>query len=149
MEVSAGCRTVPNFLSKQLSVAYFVAVGSGRFGSFSTGREIIRLMRSSVLKSRPSAFVVLPLAFYPDESSRGGGRAQYGGLPGSPRIVAHECAHVEENAARERQFPGILLDQTPAGYVRLLERQFAEAFWCEYAVCRVSRGTRNSASERT
>jgi len=53
-------------------------------------------------------------------------------------IVAHECAHVEENAARERQFPGILLDQTPAGYVRLLERQFAEAFWCEYAVCRIS-----------
>ncbi|RWO23175.1 MAG: hypothetical protein EOS10_34245 [Mesorhizobium sp.] len=45
---------------------------------------------------------------------------------------------MEENAARERQFPGILLDQTPAGYVRLLERQFAEAFWCEYAVCRIS-----------
>lgn len=53
-------------------------------------------------------------------------------------IVAHECAHVDENAGRERQFPGILLDQTPAGYVRLLEWQFAEAFWCEYAVCRIS-----------
>lgn len=46
---------------------------------------------------------------------------------GALAIVAHECAHVEENATRERQFPGILLDQTPAGYVRLLERQFAEA----------------------
>lgn len=53
-------------------------------------------------------------------------------------IIAHECAHVAEHADRERQFPGILLDQTPASYIRLYEQQFSQAFWCEYAVCRAS-----------
>jgi hypothetical protein len=63
-------------------------------------------------------------------------------------IVAHECAHVGENASREGQFPGILLDQTPAGYIRLLERQFSQAFWCEYAVCRISAPFARSEEKR-
>lgn len=63
-------------------------------------------------------------------------------------IVAHECAHVEEHAQRERQFPGILLDQTPASYIRHYEQEFSEAFWCEYAVCRASARFARSEEQR-
>jgi hypothetical protein len=51
-------------------------------------------------------------------------------------LVAHECAHVEEHAVRDRQFPGILLNKRVEGYVQAYLQQFSESFWCEYAACR-------------
>lgn len=53
-------------------------------------------------------------------------------------IVCHECAHVEEHADRERQFPGVLIGYRARTYIGKLEQQFAESFWGEYAVCRAS-----------
>lgn len=53
-------------------------------------------------------------------------------------IISHECAHVEEHADRDRQFPGVLLGYRATDYVGKLEQQFAESFWGEYAVCRAS-----------
>jgi len=53
-------------------------------------------------------------------------------------LIAHECAHVEEHARRNRQFPGTLLNEESLGFVPACLRQFSEAFWCEYAVCRAS-----------
>jgi hypothetical protein len=50
-------------------------------------------------------------------------------------LVAHECAHVEEHAVRDRQFPGILLNKRIEGYVQAYLQQFSESFWCEYAPC--------------
>lgn len=55
-------------------------------------------------------------------------------------IIAHECAHVAENASREDHFPGIHF-RPPAGhFIRDHEQHFAEACWGEYAVCRMSAG---------
>lgn len=53
-------------------------------------------------------------------------------------LVAHECAHVEEHAVRDRQFPGVLLNKRVEGYVQAYLQQFSEAFWCEYAACRLA-----------
>ncbi|MBM6595416.1 hypothetical protein [Microvirga pudoricolor] len=52
-------------------------------------------------------------------------------------LIAHECAHVEEHALRERQFPGTLLNKIE-GAVPALLQQFSESFWCEYATCRAA-----------
>ncbi|NTH16655.1 hypothetical protein G6L99_31575 [Agrobacterium rhizogenes] len=53
-------------------------------------------------------------------------------------IVSHECAHVEEHAERDRQFPGVLIGYRAEDYIGKLEQQFSESFWGEYAVCRAS-----------
>ena len=53
-------------------------------------------------------------------------------------LVAHECAHVEEHAVRNRQFPGTLLNKRVEGYVPAYLQQFSESFWCEYAACRLA-----------
>ncbi|WP_259664070.1 MULTISPECIES: hypothetical protein [Rhizobium] len=53
-------------------------------------------------------------------------------------IICHECAHVEEHADRDRQFPGVLVGYRARTYIGKLEQQFAESFWGEYAVCRTS-----------
>ncbi|WKL23433.1 hypothetical protein QYR00_23155 (plasmid) [Agrobacterium tumefaciens] len=55
-------------------------------------------------------------------------------------IIAHECAHVEENAFREDQFPGIHFRPPTGHFIRDHEQHFAEACWGEYAVCRLSAG---------
>lgn len=53
-------------------------------------------------------------------------------------IIAHECAHVEENAFREDHFPGIHFQPPSGHFIRDHEQHFAEACWGEYAVCRLS-----------
>jgi hypothetical protein len=53
-------------------------------------------------------------------------------------IICHECAHVEEHADRDRQFPAVLVGYRASTYMGKLEQQFAESFWGEYAVCRTS-----------
>lgn len=55
-------------------------------------------------------------------------------------IIAHECAHVEENAFRDDQFPGIHFRPPTGHFIRDHEQHFAEACWGEYAVCRLSAG---------
>nr|WP_313533820.1 hypothetical protein [Brucella anthropi] len=55
-------------------------------------------------------------------------------------IIAHECAHVEENAFREDNFPGVHFERPSGDFIRDHQKHFAEACWGEYAVCRLSAG---------
>ncbi|WP_440980782.1 hypothetical protein [Shinella sumterensis] len=55
-------------------------------------------------------------------------------------IIAHECAHVEENAYREDHFPGVHFQRPSGQFIRDHQQHFAEAWWGEYAVCRMSAG---------
>jgi hypothetical protein len=55
-------------------------------------------------------------------------------------IIAHECAHVEENAYREDHFPGVHFWRPSGHFIRDHQQHFAEAWWGEYAVCRLSAG---------
>jgi len=55
-------------------------------------------------------------------------------------IIAHECAHVEENAYREDHFPGVHFRRPSGQFIRDHQQHFAEAWWGEYAVCRMSAG---------
>lgn len=53
-------------------------------------------------------------------------------------IVAHECAHVQVTADKERAIPDCRLGTRIEGYERAIMFQMAEICWDEYAVCRIS-----------
>lgn len=55
-------------------------------------------------------------------------------------IIAHECAHVAENAFRKSHFPGVHFRRTTGHFIRDHQQHFAEAWWEEYVVCRLSAG---------
>lgn len=53
-------------------------------------------------------------------------------------LVAHECAHVQVTAEKERAVPECRLGTRIEGYERAIMFQLAEICWDEYAVCRIS-----------
>lgn len=53
-------------------------------------------------------------------------------------IIAHECAHVEINAIKDRQFPEVILRYRPKTWYEGLRLEVIEASWDEYEACRVS-----------
>ncbi|WP_199261982.1 hypothetical protein [Paracoccus binzhouensis] len=55
-------------------------------------------------------------------------------------IIAHECAHVEINAVKDRQFPNLILRYRPETWYEGLRLEVIEASWDEYAACRISAG---------
>ncbi|MFG6560305.1 hypothetical protein [Sulfitobacter sp. 1A15299] len=52
--------------------------------------------------------------------------------------IAHECAHVELNAIKDRQFPGVVLRYQAKTWYEALRMEVIEASWDEYAACRIS-----------
>jgi len=62
-------------------------------------------------------------------------------------IIAHECAHVEINAIKDRQFPEVILRYRPATWYESLRLEVIEASWDEYAACRISAGFGKNPSE--
>lgn len=53
-------------------------------------------------------------------------------------IIAHECAHVEITAQKERSIPKARFGTAIEGYEKAVMFQLAEVFWDEYAACRMS-----------
>jgi hypothetical protein len=53
-------------------------------------------------------------------------------------IIAHECAHVQITAEKERSVPDARFGTRIEGYERSVMFQFAEVAWDEYAACRIS-----------
>lgn len=53
-------------------------------------------------------------------------------------IIAHECAHVQVTADKERAIPECRLGTEIEGYERAIMFHLAEICWDEYAVCRLS-----------
>ena len=53
-------------------------------------------------------------------------------------IIAHECAHVQVTADKERAIPDCRLGTPIEGYEHAIMFQIAEICWDEYAVCRMS-----------
>jgi hypothetical protein len=62
-------------------------------------------------------------------------------------IIAHECAHVEINAVKDRQFPNKILRYRPETWFEGLRLEVIEASWDEYAACRISAGFGAAPSE--
>jgi len=62
-------------------------------------------------------------------------------------IIAHECAHVEINAIKDRQFPKVILRYRPGTWYEGLRLEVIEASWDEYAACRISAGFGKNSSE--
>lgn len=62
-------------------------------------------------------------------------------------IIAHECAHVEINAIKDRQFPGVILRYRADTWYEALRLEVIEASWDEYAACRISAGFGKDPSE--
>lgn len=54
------------------------------------------------------------------------------------RVIAHECAHVEVNAEKERLIPEMRFGTVIEGYERAVLFQLVEVAWDEYAACRLS-----------
>jgi len=61
--------------------------------------------------------------------------------------IAHECAHVEINAIKDRQFPGVILRYQAKTWYEALRLEVIEASWDEYAACRISAGFGKNPSE--
>lgn len=61
--------------------------------------------------------------------------------------IAHECAHVEINAIKDRQFPGMILRYRADTWYEALRLEVIEASWDEYAACRISAGFGKDPSE--
>lgn len=61
--------------------------------------------------------------------------------------IAHECAHVEINAIKDRQFPGMILRYRAETWYEALRLEVIEASWDEYAACRISAGFGKDPSE--
>mgnify|MGYP005991763967 CR=1 FL=1 len=53
-------------------------------------------------------------------------------------IIAHECAHVQVTAEKERAIPACRFGTPIEGYEHAVMFQIAEVCWDEYAVCRLS-----------
>lgn len=53
-------------------------------------------------------------------------------------IIAHECAHVQITAEKERAIPEARLGSAIEDYERAIMFQLAEICWDEYAACRIS-----------
>lgn len=53
-------------------------------------------------------------------------------------MIAHECAHVEVTAEKERNVPEARFGTPIEGYERAVMFQVAEVAWDEYAACRLS-----------
>ncbi len=62
-------------------------------------------------------------------------------------IIAHECAHVEINAVKDRQFPNKILRYRPETWFEGLRLEVIEVSWDEYAACRISAGFGAAPSE--
>lgn len=62
-------------------------------------------------------------------------------------IIAHECAHVEINAIKDRQFPNVILRYRAETWFEALQLEVIEASWDEYAACRISAGFGADPSE--
>jgi hypothetical protein len=62
-------------------------------------------------------------------------------------IIAHECAHVEINTVKDRQFPNKILRYRPKTWFEGLRLEVIEASWDEYAACRISAGFGAAPSE--
>ena len=103
-------------------------------GLAGVGKSIV-VMRGDAVKTHIvlSAGPVCPIVFEAPDRDEDDFRT-------AVAIIAHECAHVEENAFREDQFPGIHFRPPTGHFIRDHEQHFAEACWAEYAVCRLSAG---------
>lgn len=53
-------------------------------------------------------------------------------------VIAHECAHVQVTAEKERLIPEARLGTPIEGYERAVMFKVAEVMWDEYAACRLS-----------
>ncbi|WP_267395562.1 MULTISPECIES: hypothetical protein [unclassified Sphingomonas] len=58
--------------------------------------------------------------------------------PMSVGIIAHECAHVQITAEKERLVPDARFGNVIEGYEHAVMFQIAEVLWDEYAACRLS-----------
>ncbi|RZK03386.1 MAG: hypothetical protein EOO76_03045 [Novosphingobium sp.] len=54
------------------------------------------------------------------------------------RIIAHECAHVQITARKERGIPDARFGTRIEGFERVVMFRLAEVAWDEYSVCRLS-----------
>ena len=90
---------------------------------------MVPVLRNGVVKGHPvfSAPALLPIE---NPSSAEFEQAIY--------MLAHECAHVDDLGIRDRQFPGVLLQQPVTDMFDGALQLVAEAVWDEYAACRLS-----------